>query len=191
MTDRPSTEAIWAYLSADLRRFLRRRVSDDHAAADLLQETFVRVHRYLPTLQDAERLAAWVYRIARNVISDHHRQSAHPTVALPDTESVDAAEDRACQLGCNGVDWLDEMIRALPEGYRKAVQLAEIEGLSQQAVAERLGLSLSGAKSRIQRGRAMLKGALEACCDFEIDARGNVTDYNPKPDRKVCRDCGE
>ncbi len=83
------------------------------------------------------------------------------------------------------------MIRSLPEGYREAVRLAEIEGLPQQEVADRLGLSLSGAKSRIQRGRVLLKDALEGCCRFEIDGRGNVMDCDPKPDRKVCRDCGE
>jgi RNA polymerase sigma-70 factor (ECF subfamily) len=71
------------------------------------------------------------------------------------------------------------------------MQLAEIEGLSPQAVADRLGLSLSGAKSRIQRGRGMLTGVLEQCCDFEADGRGNVMDYDPRPDRKECRDCGE
>ena len=83
------------------------------------------------------------------------------------------------------------MIRSLPDGYWEAVQLAEVEGLPQQAVADRLGLSLSGAKSRIQRGRAMLKDALDQCCHFEFDSRGNMMDYDPKPDRKVCRDCGE
>ncbi len=191
MTGRPSTEAIWAHLSADLRRFIRRRVTDDHVAEDLLQETFVRVHRHLPAIEDADRVAAWVYQIARNVINDHHRKPVNPVVALADTDPADDAEDHLGQLRCRVAGWLDEMIRSLPEGYREAVQLAEVEGLSQQEVADRLGLSLSGAKSRIQRGRAMLKDALEACCHFEIDGRGNVTDCDPKPDRKVCRDCGE
>jgi RNA polymerase sigma-70 factor, ECF subfamily len=191
MTARPSTEAIWTHLSSDLRRFIRRRVPDDHVADDLLQETFVRVHRHLGTLQEADRLAAWVYQIVRNVIHDHHRQTANPVVALADTDPADETEDHLSQLRCRAAGWLDEMIRSLPEGYREAVQLAEIEGLPQQEVADRLGLSLSGAKSRIQRGRAMLKGVLEQCCHFEIDGRGNVMDYDPKPDRKVCRDCGE
>ena len=77
MPSQPSTEAIWTHLSADLRRFIRRRVPDDHAADDLLQETFVRVHRNIGTLQEADRLAAWVYRIARNVIHDHHRKATN------------------------------------------------------------------------------------------------------------------
>ena len=60
MPSNPSTDAIWTHLSSDLRRFIRRRVSDDHVADDLLQETFVRVHRNIETLQDADRVAAWV-----------------------------------------------------------------------------------------------------------------------------------
>jgi RNA polymerase sigma-70 factor (ECF subfamily) len=189
MPSQPSTEAIWTHLSSDLRRFIRRRVSDDHAADDLLQETFVRVHRNIGTLHEADRLAGWVYQIARNVVHDHYRRPSNGTVALADADPVDDADDS--QTRCRGCDWMDEMIGALPDGYREAVQLSEIEGLSQQDVADRIGLSLSGAKSRIQRGRAMLKGLLEQCCDFEFDGRGNMMDYEPKPNRKVCRDCGE
>lgn len=190
MPDHPSTDAIWAHLSADLRRFIRRRVPDDHATDDLLQETFVRVHRNIGTLQEADRLAAWVYRIARNVIHDYHR-SASNTVALDGSDPAEDADDRGSCVRGRACGWLDEMVRSLPDGYREAVQLSEIDGLPQQEVADRLGLSLSGAKSRIQRGRAMLRGVLEQCCHFELDGRGNVMDYDPKPDRTVCRDCGE
>jgi RNA polymerase sigma-70 factor (ECF subfamily) len=190
MTVQPTTDAIWMHLSSELRRFIRRRVSDDHVADDLLQETFVRVHRSIGTLQEAERLVAWVYQIARNVVHDHHRKATNSTVALADAENVsdDAHEP---QTGCRSITWLDEMIRALPDGYREAIQLAEIDGLSQPAVADRLGLSLSGAKSRIQRGRAMLKDILEQCCSFEFDGRGRVMGCDPKPNQQVCRDCGE
>ncbi len=182
----PSTESVWAQLSSDLWRFIRGRVPDDHVADDLLQETFVRVHRNIATLQDADRLAAWVYQIARNVIYDHHRSSSK-TAPLVDEPAC--AEDR------EGVPrtatWLAKMVGQLPDGYSEAVQLAELGGLAQQEVADRLGLSLSGAKSRIQRGRAMLKETLLLCCDFELDRRGNVLDCIPKPDRSVCPDCDD
>jgi len=184
-----TTDAIWAHLSSDLRRFIRRRVPDDHVADDLLQETFMRVHRNIGTLQEAERLAAWVYQIARNVVHDHHRKATNSTVALADAENV--SDDNDPQLVCRNIAWLDEMIRSLPDGYRQAVQMAEIEEHSQQDVADRLGLSLSGAKSRIQRGRSMLKEVLQQCCSFELDSRGRVMGCDPKPDQKVCRNCGE
>jgi RNA polymerase sigma-70 factor (ECF subfamily) len=81
------------------------------------------------------------------------------------------------------------MIAALPEGFRDAIRMSEVEGLSQQAVAARLGLTLTAAKSRIQRGRRALKRSLMACCRFEVDRRGNVVDYEPLSDRRVCLDC--
>jgi RNA polymerase sigma-70 factor (ECF subfamily) len=189
MLARPSTDAIWTELSSDLRRFIRRRVSDDHAADDLLQETFVRIHRSLASLQEPERITAWVYRIARNVIHDHYRKASPAAIAAIDAYPADDAGDRPNGNACKCAGWLDEMIRSLPEGYREAVQLAEIDGLPQQEVADRLGLSLSGAKSRIQRGRAMLREVLDQCCHFEFDARGNMIDFDPKRERTVCRNC--
>lgn len=190
MMTQPTTDAIWMHLSSDLRKFIRRRVSDDHVADDLLQETFVRVHRNIGRLQEAERMAAWVYQIARNVVHDHHRQATNSTVTLANADNL-SEDDSESQSGCRNVTWLDEMIQSLPDGYRQAVQMAEIEEQSQQMVADRLGLSLSGAKSRIQRGRAMLKDVLERCCSFELDSRGRVMGCDPKSDQQVCSDCGE
>ena len=190
MTVEPTTDAIWRHLSSDLRRFIRRRVADDHVADDLLQEAFVRVHRNITTLKETERLAAWVYQIARNVVHDHYRSASNSTVALTDADPIDNDESEP-QAGCKGNTWMSELIQSLPDGYREAVRLAEIEELSQQVVADRLGLSLSGAKSRIQRGRAMLKDSLEQCCSFELDGRGRVMGCDPKPNQKVCRNCGE
>jgi RNA polymerase sigma-70 factor, ECF subfamily len=190
MTATPSTDDIWTRLNADLGKFIRRRVSDEHVADDLLQETFVRIHRNLGSLLDADRLAAWVYQVARNVIHDHYRQSAHATVALA-VDPEDESDGRLSYLKSRAGEWLDEMIRELPDTYQDAVRWSEIDGLSQQEVADRLGLSLSGAKSRIQRGRAMLKDVLEKCCRFEFDKRGNLMNCDPRPDRTVCRSCDE
>src|SRR5687767_4413498 len=106
MATQPTTDAIWSHLSSDLRRFIRRRVPDDHVADDLLQETFVRVHRNVGTLQDADRVAAWVYRIARNVVHDHHRGAPSSTVPLADAESV-SADDHEPPPGCRSTAWLD------------------------------------------------------------------------------------
>jgi RNA polymerase sigma-70 factor (ECF subfamily) len=190
MTVPATTEAIWRTLSGDLRRFIRRRVSDDHLADDLLQETFLRVHKNIETLRDGDRLAAWLYQIARHVIHDHYRRNASVPVALAGNDPPGKSDDPLDEVRCQSQGWLDEMIRSLPDGYREAVQLAEIDGLTQEQVGDRLGLSLSGAKSRVQRGRAMLKGILDQCCHFEFDTRGNLLDYTPNPNRTTCRDCG-
>ena len=190
MTTPAATEAVWSHLSGDLRRFIRRRVADDHLADDLLQETFLRIHRSLKSLAETDRLAAWVHQIVRNVIHDHYRKAPR-TTALADADPAAAESDQRDRLRSEAAVWLEELIGQLPEKYREAVLLSEMEGLTQQQVADRLGLSLSGAKSRVQRGRAMLRETLDQCCTFQFDRRGNLTDCNPKPDRSVCRNCGE
>jgi RNA polymerase sigma-70 factor (ECF subfamily) len=78
------------------------------------------------------------------------------------------------------------MIEELPDEYQVALRLTELEGLTQQELAARTGLSLSGAKSRVQRGRKMLREMLLACCHFEFDRHGKVIDYYPE-----CQCCSE
>jgi RNA polymerase sigma-70 factor (ECF subfamily) len=86
------------------------------------------------------------------------------------------------------------MIERLPGEYRQAVILVDLEGLAQQKAATQLGLSLSGMKSRVQRGRRQLKGMLEACCTIELDRRRGVIDYDVRNRQtNPCRsqpDCG-
>jgi RNA polymerase sigma-70 factor (ECF subfamily) len=88
---------------------------------------------------------------------------------------VEADEDIEARLAAS----LRSMIDCLPEEYREALILTEFEGITQQELAQRLGLSLSGAKSRVQRGRKMLREMLLACCHFEFDRLGKVIDYYP------------
>ena len=187
-----STEHAWQALSQKLRAFFRRRVTDDHLAEDLLQETFVRVHNGLASLQEQERLAAWVYRVAHNTLVDYFRQgfvskevlSTDGAVAdaLPEKNTAEENynEEIAAGLGC--------IVQQLPPRHREAIELAELQGLTQSEVGGRLGLSLSGAKSRVQRGRAKLKDLLLECCHFELDRHGNVVDYQPQ---HACSGCGE
>jgi RNA polymerase sigma-70 factor, ECF subfamily len=72
------------------------------------------------------------------------------------------------------------MVNALPEPYREALYLTEYQGLSQRDLAVRLGLSFSGAKSRVQRAREKLKQLLLDCCHLEFDRRGRIIDYQPR-----------
>lgn len=68
-------------------------------------------------------------------------------------------------------------IKRLPEKYREALELTEFQGLSQKELSEKLGISYSGAKSRVQRGRRKLKQLLEGCCHIEADRYGNIVDF--------------
>lgn len=187
-------EGIWQELHAELHNFIRRRVSDDAIADDLLQEVFLRIHDRVDSLMDAESLHAWVYRIARNTITDYFRQQKQHTAVALDREPV-SDELNAENLNAEVARWLAEMTDQLPETYREAVRLSELNGVPQKQVAEQLGLSVSGAKSRIQRGRQMLKESLLRCCHLEIDRRGNVVDCTRRDSCAGCctetHDCTE
>ena len=74
------------------------------------------------------------------------------------------------------------MVAALPETYREALRLTEYQGLSQKALGERLGISFSGAKSRVQRARAKVKEQLLDCCHFQFDRVGQIIDYQSRRD---------
>jgi RNA polymerase sigma-70 factor (ECF subfamily) len=81
------------------------------------------------------------------------------------------------------------MVQRLPPNYRDAIALVELEGLTQRAAAERLGISLSGAKSRVQRGREKLRLLLEDCCRIQLDASGGIAGYEARGGAS-CAACG-
>jgi RNA polymerase sigma-70 factor (ECF subfamily) len=180
-----TTAEVWEAFSHPLMAYLMRRLPDRMDAEDVLQDIFVKLHTRLGTLRDESRLAPWLYGIARNAVSDYyraHRQEANlPEDLAAESEQEDA--DLLTQLASG----LQPMLSCLPEKYAQALQLVELDGLTQGDMAGQAGLTLSGAKSRVQRGRALLRDALFDCCHFEFDRRGHPIDYTPRPD--CCRQC--
>lgn len=174
------TAQVWDRFSADLRRWLRRRVGDEHTAEDLLQEVFLRVHRHLDEVADEGRLAAWLHRIARNAVIDRarrRREHASELVEPPSADGDDDEEDRELATAIGGC--LHSMITELPTAQRRALELVELDGLTQAEAAEQLGLSLPGLKSRVQRGRRELRQRLTACCAVVTDASGRPIAWRP------------
>lgn len=151
----------WRQHLRELRRFVGQRVSNPHEAEDIVQDVLLRAHKALHQLASAERRSAWLARIAARRVIDHHR-SRRPMEELPEDWAAAEAEDNPVErlAVC-----LPAMMERLPAIYQEAVRMSELEGLPQQEVARRLGMSLSGAKSRVQRGRHLLRSRVEACCD--------------------------
>ena len=190
-----TTEHVWDLLRKDLAAHFQRRAADEHLAEDLVQETFVRVHDRLGDLEQADRMPAWVWRIAGNVLTDHyrHRGSQGPELAAEHAgeplDELAAEPEPASNLTATAGGWARAMIVLLPEPYREALALSELEGLTQQQIADRLGLSLSGTKSRIQRGRVKLGELLLECCHLDFDDHGDVVDYAERDRCGGCQDC--
>ncbi len=180
-----STAQIWEQFHRQLRAFILARVSDPDDADDILQDVFLKIHTRIETLRDQDRLAAWLYQIARNAIIDFYR-SRQPIDQLPETLAVmDEPDESTAVDSISG--YLKTLVNDLPEKYREAVLLTEYEGLTQEEMGTRLGLSISGAKSRVQRGRDLLREELLDCCHFEFDRVGNLINYAPNP--QCCEEC--
>jgi len=168
-------EALWQQYCCQLKAFIHSRVSDEDEVEDILQEVFIRIHTHLCCLRDLSKLESWIYQITRNAIIDHYR-SRRPSVELSESIAIDDEfdpYDPAANLALS----LTGMVEELPAPYRDALLLTEYKGLNQRQLAERLGISFSGAKSRVQRARHMLRDMLLACCHFELDRRGAIIDY--------------
>lgn len=150
----------WHHHRENLRRFVARRIFDRHEAEDIVQEALARAHEARHQLRSPERLPAWLARIATHLIVDHQR-ARRPTDELPeDLPAPEVEDDPVARLA----PCLPAMVDGLPPTYRDALRWSELEGLPQREVAQRLGLSWSGAKSRVQRGRTLLREQVEACC---------------------------
>jgi RNA polymerase sigma-70 factor (ECF subfamily) len=192
-------EAVWQLVHDRLRAFVAKGVPDQADVDDVIQEIFLRLHQSLDALRDSSKVMPWLYRIAHRAVVDHYRVpsrrreqpaglavevEAHAVPSRPSSwrNGPDSAELRAELAGC-----LAPMIGRLAQPYREAVTLVELEGLTSKAAAGRLGLSESGVKSRVQRGRHQLKKLLDACCSFEFDRRRRVTGYRVRAPR--CSSC--
>ena len=175
-----TTERVWETFHVPLQQFIRHRVSDDATAEDLLQDVFLKIHQHVETLKDVKKLESWIYKLTRNAIIDYYR-STRPTSSLDVPEVLQLPEELPTEDVVSELfPSVRAMVMSLPAQDRQALILTEYQGLTQKELAERLGLSLSGAKSRVQRARAKLKQQLLDCCHFELDLRGHVIDYQPR-----------
>jgi len=188
------TEArgAWSEIENRLRPYVARRVASSADVDDLLQEIFVRMQRGLSELRDGERFGGWIYRIAEHAIIDSARARARDPVVrstqLPDgcdTESGDDIEALQSDLG----DCVALFVARLPSPYREAITLTELEGLTQKDAAEMLGISLSGMKSRVQRGREKIRDMFDECCRISVDCRGRVVECEPRALEEIPEDC--
>jgi RNA polymerase sigma-70 factor, ECF subfamily len=174
-----TTSILWAEFSGRLRGFIAKRVRAEGDIEDILQEVFAKIHAGLGSLKEDERVEAWLFQIARRAILDHYRARSgrRRSVELPGELPEEGSDE---EVRAQVSSWLRPMMKLLSEEDREAIRLADLEALPQKDLAARLGLSLTGAKSRVQRARKRLKAVLLECCHIEMDRRGNAIGYARK-----------
>ena len=159
----------WDKTSSELRSFVNRRVKDKALTDDIVQDIFIKIHYKLGQLNDSEKINAWIYQIARNTITDHFRARSRKIFFSDFNNNNDNQILNDCVQTC-----LEEMLITLPSKYREALELTEKQNLSQIELTERLSISYSGAKSRVQRARQLLKEMITKKYNIETDSYGNV-----------------
>lgn len=172
----------WQVLAQRLRAFIGRRLPQQDVD-DVLQDVLLKLHQNVRHLNDDSRFGPWVYSIARNAVIDRLRRKSPVAIdadAVDDLPVAIEPEDDQPLTGC-----VSPFVARLPEAYRHAITLVELEGLTQAEAARMVGVSLSGMKSRVQRGRRLMRAMFEECCHLTIDARGRVFEA----DRRASSSC--
>jgi len=169
----------WEAHRRELLRFVARRMPDAEQANDLVQEVFLRASRLPDGLCGIRDRRAWLFQVARHLLVDRYRLAKDE---FPLDEALAAADET------EGPEPIDELCRCLPRVLgelrsqdREAITLCDIEGLTQAAFAERLGLTLPAAKSRLQRARRRLREQLVEACQVRFDEAGHVCCFVPRP----------
>jgi RNA polymerase sigma-70 factor, ECF subfamily len=178
MLDASAREA-WEVLGERLGAFIGRRLPAQDVD-DVLQDVLLRIYKGARELTDESRFGPWVYSIARNAVIDRLRRRPVPVVAF-DEQVAEYANPSEALTESPLLDCVTPFVARLPSPYREAITLVELRGLTQHAAAEVVGVSLSGMKSRVQRGRKLMRSMFEECCDLTIDARGRVVDAERRP----------
>ncbi len=175
--DEAAIAALYAAHAPAVLRFLADLLGDHAAAADATQETFVRAFRRLSTLRDAERVAPWLFGIARNVSLEVRKARRRrcrvlvPEDSGPHAEGASTGTPESELLGREAARVVQAALGRLSEDRRAMLLLRLDHGLAYEEIAELMGFSLAKVKVEIHRARQVLRAELEA---FENGDRGGA-----------------
>jgi RNA polymerase sigma-70 factor (ECF subfamily) len=166
----------WDRHEAELRGWLRGRLGNAHDAEDMLQDLFLKALRQDRKFCEIANARAWLFEVARNAVADRLRLKKEQ-VELPDDLVAEHEEPAAVEslAAC-----LPRALSELPEEDREAITRCDLEGMTQEDYARLKGLTLPGAKSRVQRARKRLREHLTEACQVKFDAAGKACCFVPR-----------
>lgn len=183
LSDTFTSEFLWESYSNDLKRYVFSQIKDEDTTNDVLQEIFIKIHLNIATLQKKESVKSWIFTIAHNTLMNFLNKKSVPFAIGEVVDDFSTEEEVHSAKSC-----LLPLIKNLPEKYREPLLLSEIKGKKQAEVAELLGITLSGAKSRIQRGRKLLQQGFMDCCHYKLNEQGFlIGEHQDKADCKMCK----
>lgn len=169
--------ALWLEHKKALKNYIFKRVKDEEVTNDILQEVLLKVYNFCFSKSGVRNVRSWLYQIAHNTMIDHFRRESRNGNLKTEIEFIDEDENLAFK---EALDYIEPLISFLPVDYAVPLRMADLEGLKQAEIAEKLNLSLTATKSRIQRARNLLKKEFITCCHFETDATGGLLSFSIK-----------
>lgn len=170
---------IWTNFNKELKGFIYNKTRNSADTDDILQEAFVKIIRNIDKVNQSENLRQYIYGIVRNTLNDYFKNqkifSSDNDIQEQFSETETNSLNETIAACC-----IKPFINKLPENYKQALLITEFENVSQKELAEKLDISYSGAKSRVQRGKDKLKELILNCCDYQNDKYGNLIDTEGK-----------
>lgn len=169
--------ALYQRYQQRLLAYVSQRISTTADAEDIVQSIFVKIQQHPPYIDSQPKLEGWLLQVTKNTLIDYWRKQKN-TVSLSDEHDVAAEEDNSTEEN----PWLNlsccllAMIQDLPEKYRQAVELADLQEIKHKDIAMMMGISESGVKSRVKRGREKLHDLLVSCCSVDCQCREKTTE---------------
>lgn len=172
---------IWDDFNQELKGFIFNKTKNQADTEDILQDVFLKITRNLDKVNQADNLRPYLFAIVRNTVNDYFRNQKNgpEETDIPDQlpeeelQSLNSTIAECC---------LKPFINKLPDHYKEALLMTEFQQFSQKELAQKLNISYSGAKSRVQRGKEKLKELILTCCNYSSDRYGNLQ----TPESKNC-----
>jgi RNA polymerase sigma-70 factor (ECF subfamily) len=188
MDNTTESTQIWEEFSGRIRSHLLKKLRRKDDVDDLMQEIFIKIHTHLGHLRESGKLSSWIYRIAENTLNDYYRENRELETRYDENKGIPDTFDEGNPL--TGIErCLEAFIARLPEKYREPLVMSDLEGMKQTEIAESMNISYSGLKSRVQRGREMIKEMFIECCKISVDRYGMHT--GELGDMDECTLCGK
>jgi RNA polymerase sigma-70 factor, ECF subfamily len=168
---------IWEEYKSSLLGYIKKRVTDEDDAKDILQDVLLKSYQYCSNGKTVIYLKSWLYKITQNTIIDYHKKN-NKTISF----SLDFVEtDNEKSIIGEASDYIKVLLKLLSDDYARPLYMSDIDGIDQKVIAENLGLTLSNTKSRIQRARVKLKERFLECCEVSFGESGEMVSFDIKP----------
>lgn len=181
-------ETIHKSFEKELADLVCRKVKHQDYCQDIIQEVYLKILLNQSKIEKADNISAYLTRLTTNTVVDYYRRKSKSLIineTLPETSSEpDETVDSTYKLAdcC-----LRSFIDSLPEIYRNAIIMVELDALKIKDYAVVANITLTNAKARVQRARKMLREVILRCCNYEFDSYGNIVSCKKNGDHSCCK----